>query len=122
MHVFSSTSTELIKKGIVIEGVCMIQTNEANNQIVVLTLKGAILVYKVINPDFPSIDSVRLEFQTNVVQLLKQANAEQQISGGINGSTSKASPTGKIDPIYVKSLKINDLELVDIILTNNCSF
>jgi len=31
LHVFSSTTTELIKKGIVIEGVCMIDSNQEQN-------------------------------------------------------------------------------------------
>lgn len=45
MHTFSSTTMELIKKGIVIEGVCMIECNQLQNQIAVLTLKGTIFVY-----------------------------------------------------------------------------
>lgn len=40
----------------------MIESNQKLNQIVLLTLKGLLLVYKVINPDYPSIDSVRLEY------------------------------------------------------------
>ena len=78
MHVFSSTSTELIKRGIVVEGVCMLHTIEATKQIVVLTLKGNILVYKVLT-DFPTIDSVRLEHQTNILPLLRQANSSQAL-------------------------------------------
>ena len=53
LHVFSSSTTELIKKGVVIEGVCMMAHDEAQNLIGLLTLKGTILVYRVLNPDYP---------------------------------------------------------------------
>lgn len=59
LHVFSSTTTELIKRGILIEGVCMIDTNADRNEIVLLALKGRIIVYRIQNPDYPSIDSLQ---------------------------------------------------------------
>ena len=93
MHVFSSTSTELIKRGIVIEGVCMLHTCEATKQIVVLTLKGSVFVYKVLT-DFPTIDSVRLEHQTSINGLLKQANSTKVLQSSLE---ERASPTGKTD-------------------------
>ena len=66
MHVFSSSTTELLKRGIVVEGVCMIESNSSMNLIALLTLKGKIIVYEVINPDYPSIDSVKIKYETNV--------------------------------------------------------
>jgi len=62
LHIFSSTTTELIKKGILVQGACMIDSNETLNQISLLTLKGNIIVYKVINPDSPTIDSVKQDY------------------------------------------------------------
>lgn len=64
LHIFSSSTTELIKRGILIEGGCMIESNQKLNKIALLTLKGQIYIYKVTNPDFPSIDSVQLEMRT----------------------------------------------------------
>ena len=40
LHVFSSATIELIKRGILIEGVCMIQENLNLNQLALLTFKG----------------------------------------------------------------------------------
>lgn len=40
LHIFSSTTVELVKKGIVLEGACMIESNQDLNQIVLLTLRG----------------------------------------------------------------------------------
>lgn len=60
LHIFSSTTVELVKKGIVLEGACMIESNQDINEIVLLTLRGQIYVYKVQNPDFLSSDSVCL--------------------------------------------------------------
>ena len=40
LHVFSSSTTELIKRGILVEGVCMIESNQSLNEIALLTLKG----------------------------------------------------------------------------------
>lgn len=70
LHVFSSTTVELIKKGVVLEGVCMIESNQKLNLMALLTLRGKIFVYKVVNPDYPSIDSLRLQYSTSIQQLL----------------------------------------------------
>jgi len=51
LHVFSSSTTELIKRGILLEGVCMISSNSNNNRIALLTLKGMVHLYEVVNPD-----------------------------------------------------------------------
>lgn len=45
LHVFSSSTTELIKRGILLEGVCMIESNQSINRIILLTIKGMIYVY-----------------------------------------------------------------------------
>jgi hypothetical protein len=38
-----------------------------------LTLRGTICIYKVLNPDYPNIDSVRLEYTTSVQHILKSS-------------------------------------------------
>jgi ABC-type uncharacterized transport system permease subunit len=66
LHVFSSSTTELLKRGIIVEGVCMIESNSNMNLLAMLTLKGKIIVYEVINPDYPSIDSVKIKYETSI--------------------------------------------------------
>jgi len=53
LHIFSATSCELLKKGLFIEGICMMVANEKTNQLALLSIRGAILVYQIVNPDFP---------------------------------------------------------------------
>ena len=65
----------------------MIESNSSMNLIALLTLKGKIIVYEVINPDYPSIDSVKIKYETNVQHLLK--NALQKISGGQGEETDQ---------------------------------
>lgn len=80
LHIFSSTTTELIKRGIVIQGVCMITQCQSQNLIGVLTMKGGVQVYKVVNPEYPSIDSVQLLFETSISSILKFENTDVQVS------------------------------------------
>ena len=49
LHIFSSSTVQLIKRGILIEGVCMIQHNEQLNKLILLTFKGQIIVYDIID-------------------------------------------------------------------------
>jgi hypothetical protein len=51
LHVFSSSTTEVIKRGILIEGVCMMDSNHHNDTIALLTLKGTVIVYQVKSPE-----------------------------------------------------------------------
>ena len=88
LHVFSSSTTELLKRGIIVEGVCMIESNSAKNLLALLTLKGKIIIYEVINPDYPSIDSVKIKFETSIQQLLK--NSQQKISNSNEEGDKKA--------------------------------
>ena len=71
LHIFSSSTTELIKRGILIEGVCMIESNQESNRISLLTLKGQLIVYDVVNPDVISIDCVKPCFSASIQTLLK---------------------------------------------------
>lgn len=47
VHVFSSTTFELIQRGQLIEGGCMLAENGETSQFAVVTLRGVIHVYKV---------------------------------------------------------------------------
>jgi hypothetical protein len=69
LHVFSSNTTELIKRGILLEGVCMITSNQ--ERIALLTLKGIVHVYEVVNPNIQSIDCVRPLFQSNIQNVMR---------------------------------------------------
>lgn len=54
------------------EGVCMLDTNdESGDYLVAVTLKGTITVYKIKNPDQPSIDTCVLEWQASIGDILK---------------------------------------------------
>jgi hypothetical protein len=66
LHLFSSSTTELIKRGILLEGVCMITSNATNNRIAMVTLKGLLHVYQVVNPDIQSMDCVKPLFTNNL--------------------------------------------------------
>ena len=44
------------------EGVCMLDSNNESEYLVAVTLKGSITVYKVKNPDQPSIETCVLEW------------------------------------------------------------
>lgn len=76
LHVFSSNTTELIQRGLVIEGVCMMAQNQENNLLGLLNLKGNVLVYKVVSPDYPSINSVVLQHEASLQSILKYESAE----------------------------------------------
>lgn len=47
LHIFSSSSTDLIKRGILIEGVCMMAQNQKLNKLAFLTFKGKIVIYSI---------------------------------------------------------------------------
>lgn len=112
LHIFSSTTTELIKKGVVVEGVCMIESNQNNNTIALLTLKGNILVYKVINPDYPTIDSIRLEYKTSATSLLKKASADLK-------EVHEKEPTSTtFEPVHFKSMRLNNSGQIEAFLSN----
>lgn len=77
LHVFSSTTTELICKGLIVQGGCMIESNETLNQILILTLKGTIQVYQVDQIDQPQLNAVQLLFETSIQPILKQSQANR---------------------------------------------
>lgn len=124
LHIFSSTTVELVKKGIVLEGVCMIESNQDLNQIVVLTLRGNVIVYKVLNPDFPSIDSVRVEYQTSIQHILRNAQAQKskQMGMEMNKGHEKAQKDVCSQLIHVQSLQLHSDGKIDIFLSNNERF
>ena len=80
LHLFSSSTTQLIRRGILVEGVCMIQANQNLNKLALLTIKGQIYIYKISNPDCPSGDSVKLVMRTDIQDILQQAQTQLKIS------------------------------------------
>lgn len=71
LHIFSSSTVQLIKRGILIEGVCMIQHNQNLRKLVLLTFKGQILVYDVIDSTSSHInDEIKLAETIDVLPVL----------------------------------------------------
>ena len=73
LHIFSSSTTEVIKRGILLEGVCMIQTNQSLRQLAMLTMKGGIYVFEVNNPDYTVQETVKKVLQTSIQDILKNS-------------------------------------------------
>lgn len=54
----------------------MIAQNESQNLIALLTMKGTIMVYKILNPDFPTINSLKLEYEVSIARIIQSQNFE----------------------------------------------
>jgi hypothetical protein len=70
LHIFSSSTTQLIRRGILVEGVCMIQSNQNLNKLALLTIKGQVIIYKIAGQDGSIGDPVRLESRTDMQEIL----------------------------------------------------
>jgi len=110
LHVFSSSTTELIKRGILIEGVCMVSSNSSNNRIALLTLKGVVHLYEIVNPDIQSIDGVKPLYKSDLQNVLKNQQSEM-ILGGETESV-----------ISVTQLRLHDNSNIEVYLSNNERF
>lgn len=115
LHLFSSSTTQLIKRGILVEGVCMIQSNQNINKLALLTIKGQIYIYKIYNPDSPSSDSVKLEMRTSIQDILQQAQTQLKISS-LREQAGRGANSQQI--VHVQTLCLLDNENIDIFLSN----
>jgi hypothetical protein len=112
---------ELIKKGIVIEGACMIESSQTQNLVALLTLRGTILIYRVLNPDYPNIDSVRLEYSTSVQHILKSCQllrTKGLVEDNMTKALDKSSKDACSQLVHVQSLKLNDSGKIEVFLSN----
>lgn len=96
LHIFSSSTTEVIKRGILLEGVCMIQTNQSLRQLAMLTMKGNIYVFEVNNPDYTVQETVKKVLQTSIQDILK------------NSQLSMAAENLNNELIHVQSISLCD--------------
>jgi hypothetical protein len=53
------------------EGLCIIDSNEECDLLAGVTLKGMVYVYRVRNPDHPSIETCTLEWNASIAEVLK---------------------------------------------------
>lgn len=86
----------------------MMAQNQEDNLIALLNLKGNILVYKVISPDYPTINSVAHQYDASLAAILRYENAESQLSGGT--------------PTSVQTLSFNSLGHLQVHLTNGSRY
>ena len=56
--IYSASTWKTIKGGLIIEGVCFLDSNEEASSLAIVTLKGQITFYRVKNPDYPTMDSL----------------------------------------------------------------
>jgi hypothetical protein len=62
LNIFSSRGLKQIKGGLMIEGICMIESNEETLTMAVVSLKGVITLYKVKSPDEIVPDQCSIEW------------------------------------------------------------
>lgn len=79
LHVHSSRTTQVIKSGLVVEGGCFLDCNEEAMAFAVLTLKGAVSLYRV-KSEVSLIDGCTLEWQTTVLDLVRQRSLAGPVS------------------------------------------
>ena len=49
----------------------MLDSVEETGTLVGITLKGGVHVYKIRNPDYPTLESVQLEWQASIIEILR---------------------------------------------------
>ena len=106
LHIFSSSTTEVIKRGILLEGVCMIQTNQSLRQLAMLTMKGGIYVFEVNNPDYTVQETVKKVLQTSIQDILK------------NSQISMAAENLNNELMHVQSISLHDNGEIYVYLSN----
>lgn len=72
LQIYSSRTFRQLKSGLIIEGVCMIDSNEDIQVLVLLTLKSVVKFYKVKSTDISTVDGFVLEQEANFSEILKQ--------------------------------------------------
>jgi len=101
LHVYSSRTFMCVAGGIQIEGVCMMESSHESMTLALLTLKGALYLFRVINPDASlSQPQCQLLCQTTLTQLLKKEE----------------------DPLIVKAMKLGKENSVGVTLSDGMSY
>jgi hypothetical protein len=86
-----------------------------------LTLRGKIYIYRVLNPDYPNIDSVRLEYETSIQHILRNCQllrAKVLGEDNMNKALDKSAKDACSQLVHVQSLKLNDSGKIEIYLSN----
>ena len=112
LHVFSSTTTEVIKRGVLLEGVCMIDSNQNNDLMALLTLKGVIHVLQIQSVDGGG-EPVKPYYKAEIQSLLKSQQTKMLLA-------NQTSDEPKV--ISVQHLRILDSGDIDLILSNKSRF
>jgi hypothetical protein len=98
----------------------MIESSQSQNLVALLTLRGKIYIYRVLNPDYPNIDSVRLEYSVSVQHILR--NCQLLRTKGLGDDNMKALDKSSKDAcsqlVHVQSLKLNDSGKIEVYLSN----
>ena len=53
LQIFSTRTTELVTKGLYMDGICFLQSNEKCDMLVAANMKGMVIGYKIKNVNFP---------------------------------------------------------------------
>ena len=88
----------------------MVSSNSSNNRIALLTLKGVVHLYEIVNPDIQSIDGVKPLYKSDLQNVLKNQQSEM-ILGGETESV-----------ISVTQLRLHDNSNIEVYLSNNERF
>ena len=99
----------------------MIESSQSQNLVALLTLRGTIYIYRVLNPDYPNIDSVRLEYSTSVQHILRSCQLLRTKGLGEDSMSKvldKSSKDACSQLVHVQSLKLNDSGKIEVYLSN----
>lgn len=69
LNIFSSVSTQLIKNGLALEGICFMASNGTAGKLATVSIKGNVSLFKV--KDVQSLDSCVLQWQASVSDVIK---------------------------------------------------
>ena len=122
LSIYNSRTISPIRQGMLIDGVCFIDSNEENMTFAVLTLKGVLSLYKVkIVAEFASsfqqsLDACALNYQCSIFDILKQRNSQSSLFSA-NGDSLDTAPK-----VSVKSMKLLLDTSVLVFLSDNTVF
>ncbi|CDW71962.1 protein hira [Stylonychia lemnae] len=109
LQIFSTRTTQLIRGGLIQEGICFLECSEESMSFTTLNLKGQLNIYKMKNVDYPSVDTCMLLWSASVIEILRiQSQLAQQLD-----------PNAKV---FVRKLKLVRDGGVMVFLTDNTSF
>ena len=117
LNIYSSRSTQVIKQGLTLDGVCMLASSDCNSaemssqgygKLCTLTLKGMVQMYKI--KDVQSLESCVLEWSSSLAEPLRLRNSLAQ--------------QNTVNPmrVYVEKLLLCDDGTVIVFLTDQSRF